>query len=111
MIAGVWKHGFPCVFHSITGLYCPGCGMTRAVKSLLGGRILDSLRYNPVAFYVAAVVLVELAGYLLAKKLHKPGLHIRHYEMFLYIGIAVMLVNWGIKDYYLIFRGIDLLQF
>ena len=29
--------GMPCAFHSLTGLYCPGCGGTRAVRELLYG--------------------------------------------------------------------------
>ena len=29
----------PCIFHKLTGLYCPGCGGTRAVYWLLKGNV------------------------------------------------------------------------
>ena len=37
----------PCPFHSITGLKCPGCGMTRACIALARGDIHGALHYNP----------------------------------------------------------------
>lgn len=36
-----------CPMHMIFGLYCPLCGGTRALGSLLRGEILNSLIYNP----------------------------------------------------------------
>ena len=36
----------PCVFHKLTGLYCPGCGNTRALAALLHGDIAGSLAKN-----------------------------------------------------------------
>ncbi|MDD3931771.1 MAG: DUF2752 domain-containing protein [Eubacteriales bacterium] len=36
----------PCFFHEITGYYCTGCGITRALVSLLHGRIADALSFN-----------------------------------------------------------------
>ena len=42
LIKAVWQGNFPCLFHMMTGAYCPGCGGTRAVKSLLKGEILLS---------------------------------------------------------------------
>lgn len=42
----------PCTLNHLTGLYCPGCGGTRALKYLLGGRLLTSLYYNPIVAYV-----------------------------------------------------------
>lgn len=36
----------PCVFHKLLGLYCPGCGNTRALAALLHGDIAGSLAKN-----------------------------------------------------------------
>lgn len=35
-----------CKFHELTGLYCPGCGSTRALFSLLHGDLMSSLHNN-----------------------------------------------------------------
>lgn len=35
-----------CVFHDLTGLYCPGCGSTRAIYQLLHGHLLTALHDN-----------------------------------------------------------------
>ena len=35
-----------CQFHRLTGLNCPGCGMTRAVYALLHGHLAEAFRDN-----------------------------------------------------------------
>ena len=42
------KHGFYpiCLFHSLTGWNCPGCGATRAAYQLLHGHLLRALQDN-----------------------------------------------------------------
>lgn len=47
-----------CLFHEATGLYCPGCGNTRALHALLHGHVLLSLRYNPLLIPAALTVLL-----------------------------------------------------
>ena len=38
---------FPtCGFYYVTGFYCPGCGMTRALHNLVGGNIIRAMRFN-----------------------------------------------------------------
>lgn len=36
-----------CVFHDLTGLYCPGCGCTRALTRLVRGDVSGAFRNNP----------------------------------------------------------------
>jgi hypothetical protein len=36
----------PCPIHDYFGIFCPGCGVTRALASLLRGHLLDALRLN-----------------------------------------------------------------
>lgn len=42
----VYAVGIPCLFHFATGLYCPGCGATRAVKCLLHGDWSGAVHQN-----------------------------------------------------------------
>ena len=49
----------PCLFYKLTGIYCPGCGSTRATYHLIHGNILMSLRNNVLMLptFVCAAVL------------------------------------------------------
>lgn len=47
---------FPCAFHQKTGLYCPGCGDTRALHALVHGRILEAFGYNLLFPFLALVM-------------------------------------------------------
>ena len=38
---------YPCLFHTVTGYYCPGCGGTRAVCALFQGHFLISFLEHP----------------------------------------------------------------
>jgi hypothetical protein len=39
-----------CTFHLLTGLECPGCGVTRALHHLLHGRVERAFALNPLLF-------------------------------------------------------------
>ena len=43
--------GIPCVFYQLTGLYCSGCGASRALRSVLHLDFYQAVRYN--AFFTA----------------------------------------------------------
>ena len=52
------SHWLPqCQFHQLTGLYCPGCGNTRALHALVHGNIIKSLRCNVLLVPMTVSVL------------------------------------------------------
>ncbi len=48
----------PCPSYWLTGLYCPGCGATRALHALLHGDIEKALSMNPVFVLALPIVLL-----------------------------------------------------
>lgn len=44
-----------CPFHALTGLPCPGCGLTRAFVCLAHGRVIASLHWHPIGWLVFGV--------------------------------------------------------
>ena len=63
-IYAVWLRltniGIPCVFHLATHLECPGCGMTRAVSSILKFDFASAFKYNPLSLTVVPLLLTIL---------------------------------------------------
>lgn len=52
-----------CVFHELTGLYCPGCGTTRALHQLALGNFAAAWRSNAlVASLLPLLALAALCG-------------------------------------------------
>lgn len=83
-----------CPFNRLTGLYCPGCGMTRAAHELMHLNILAGIRDNPLVVLligpVAAVMaLGEYMNYVTGKTLWKP---VRIGKRTLYLALAVVLL-------------------
>lgn len=74
---------FPkCPFHTLTGLNCPGCGMTRGFHALFHGDILSALHYNALlpffafffGYFTLSLFLVLIRGRGLTWKLFTPTL-------------------------------------
>jgi hypothetical protein len=51
----------PCPYRTLTGLACPGCGLTRCVHALLHGEFARAFAYNPWIFAGAPAALVFAA--------------------------------------------------
>lgn len=54
---------FPaCMFRALTGYYCIGCGVTRALHALVHGDVLGALSMNPLAILLLPIVPLMIAG-------------------------------------------------
>jgi hypothetical protein len=52
-----------CQFHRLTGLNCPGCGMTRALYALLHGNFFIALQYNVLLVLLLLALATRLAWF------------------------------------------------
>ena len=47
----------PCIFHEVTDVPCPGCGMTRACLSITHGNFTDAWNYHPFSFLIVGLAI------------------------------------------------------
>lgn len=57
-----------CPVHTMTGLWCPGCGMTRATHHLLRGDVGRALGYNLFAPLILALIAGSWWSWLRARR-------------------------------------------
>ncbi len=109
-----WVHGFfsmPCIFHSLTGYYCPGCGGTRAAICLLQGKIGASFLYHPIVPYCAALYLWFMATHTLSHiTSHKVREGMHYQNGYLWGALGIVVSNLAVKNIALTAFGIDFLN-
>lgn len=110
-ITAEWVLSFlpSCVFHSMTGLYCPGCGGTRAVLELMKGHLLQSLWYHPIVLYVVILYIRYLLEHIFRWLSSGKYPIICGYRSWYGYGAAVIIIiNLVIKNFLLLVCGIPL---
>lgn len=67
--AVIWNSILVCPFHSITGLYCPGCGGIRSISFLVQGNIPAALKCNLLV--VLSLITFPVLLIFVSKKIKK----------------------------------------
>lgn len=98
----------PCLFRTLTGLYCLGCGGTRALRAWMQGKLWLSFCYHPLVPYTAFWLPVLLVFFLFCRK-KKKTYSKRLSEYVLLGGVLLLVGNVLIKNGFLLLGKRDLL--
>jgi hypothetical protein len=93
------RYAMPCMFHAVTGLYCPGCGGTRAVFALLRGKLLTSFLYHPIVLYT----VISGGWFMVSQTIErvsgrKRSWGMRFHEGYLWAALVIIVVQCLIKN-------------
>ena len=82
-----------CVIKTITGYYCPGCGVTRAIVSLFNGQLYQAFRYNSIIFIDIPIILfLEIFVKLFGKNNEK----IKRVSNIILIILVILTIMYGV---------------
>jgi len=86
-----------CLLYNATGIYCAGCGATRAIHALLHGRVIEALHDNALFVTVLPLLLFVVGSYMLTAwnanawpQVHVDGGRLTRRG----IGIALLLIGF-----------------
>ena len=87
-----------CMFHTLTGLHCPGCGATRCLYALVHGDLRQAAAYN--LLFLLAVPVLAYGGALLWWSLFtgRPTPTWRVPRWGLWALLGVVLVFWVVRN-------------
>jgi uncharacterized protein with PQ loop repeat len=95
-----------CAFQNLTGLYCPGCGGTRAVYSILKFNILDAIRYNiTVPFGIFVYLYYNIRSFIAGLKNDTEYFKKQKYPLCIALAV-VLILNFIVKNALLLIFGI-----
>lgn len=92
------RFSIPCIFHAVTGYYCPGCGGTRAVLYFLHGHFIKSFIYHPLIPYLGLGGGIFMISQTIARlsKGRVKGMKFRN--IYAYIMGIIIVVQFIIKN-------------
>ncbi len=89
-----------CRFKRATHYFCPGCGGTTALKELIAGHFLASFYCHPAVLYFAMFYAVFMIRMFLSKRYETVRVSYKRVVFFIYLGIAIILLQCIIKNIY-----------
>lgn len=96
----VTAHFPPCQFYRIFHLYCPGCGNTRSVISLLNFNVVSSIKYNITPVVLGIIILafyIELAAYAFGRRVRI----VPRKNAFLFSVAGSMLIYYIVRNFFI----------
>lgn len=86
-----------CPFFNLFKIPCPGCGLTRSVKLIFQGKILESLNYNPVAIIILILLIIYFTILIIGKKKEFDKFTQKHQKLIITFAIITTTIIWIIN--------------
>lgn len=83
-----------CIFRSITGLQCPGCGSQRFLHALLHGNVVEAVSYNYLL--VLAIPLIFFLLWLQYNRRKYSRIYAKVYSPIFILSILAVIVLWTV---------------
>lgn len=97
-----------CYIRTHFGIYCPGCGGTRAFLAIIHGHIIRSLQYNPIILLLIIDIILMKALNIIDKK-NPNGRKILDYKIKYNVMLLILWVIYFIvRNYLLIIMNVDI---
>ena len=98
----------PCVFYTLTGYFCPGCGGTRSLRALLSGKIFVSAVDFPMIFYAAVV----FAWFMISQTIdrisgHRLPIGMKYRDTWVYAALVIVVIHFVVKNLFYIKTGVE----
>ena len=82
----------PCVFHMITGLLCPGCGVSRMIISIFHGDFVSAYYYNRLIFISSPIFIILFIDYVIKTIMNKKPLYMKIPNIVYYIYLVLLII-------------------
>ena len=97
-----------CSFYELTHLYCPGCGGTRALESLLSFDIFSSLKYNAILLPGILLFLYYDIRIFIAAYLEDDDFILKNIFIPILVYVIFIIINFIVRNILLV-CGIDIM--
>ena len=98
----------PCVFYTLTGYFCPGCGGTRSLRALFSGKLFVCAVDFPMIFYAAVV----FAWFMISQTIdrisrHRLPIGMRYRHAWVYASLVIVVIHFVVKNLFYIKTGVE----
>lgn len=91
-----------CYIERMTGIYCPGCGLSRSVIAFCQFKFVKSFVAHPVIIYSFFGYMCLMVKETVFRIYDKQAVTQKQFLYFVYGGIAVTIIQWIIKLFFAI---------